>query len=219
MTAALPAPPLLCITDRLSASADLRAVVASVLRAGCRWIMLREKDLACPALAALAADIVALARPCGARVLVNGDIEAAAEAGADGVHLQSADRIGVARRLLPHGALIGVSSHAVAEANAAIVAGADYVTLSPIFATASKPGYGPILGIEGLAAACSAVAGPVVALAGISPANAARCLEAGAAGIAVMGGIMGALDPEAAARDLLRAMFPVREGQGDQECR
>jgi thiamine-phosphate pyrophosphorylase len=210
VTAALPAPALLFITDRLSASADLHAVVASALRAGCRWVMLREQDLDGAALAALAAEIVALARPYEACVLVNGDIAAARAAGAGGVHLQAAGEIGRARAALSQGALVGVSAHNAAEADGAIAAGADYVTLSPVFSTASKPGYGPALGTDGLAAACASVAGPVVALAGISPANAARCFAAGAAGIAVMGGIMRAPDPEAATRALLGAI-PGRE--------
>ena len=60
-----------------------------------------------------------------------------------------------------------------AEAAALIAAGADYVTVSPVFLTDSKPGYGPALGLDGLAKAVAAAKGPVVALAGITPANAA----------------------------------------------
>ena len=87
-------------------------------------------------------------------------------------------------------------------------AGADYVTLSPIFLSDSKPGYGPALGLDVLAAAAEADAapGPVVALAGITPDNAASCLAAGAAGIAVMGEIMRAEDPEKTVRRLLTAL-------------
>ena len=206
MTAALPAPPLLFITDRLSATVNLRHVVAAALRAGCRWIMVREKDLGTAALGALAADIVVLARPYGACVLVNGDIDAAVAAGAHGVHFQSADRIDEARAALGADALVGVSAHRVAEAREAAAAGADYVTISPVFLTGSKPGYGPALGVEGLAAACFAAVVPVIALAGISPANAAQCFAAGAGGIAVMGGIMRSSDPEAAVRALLDAI-------------
>jgi thiamine-phosphate pyrophosphorylase len=203
VTAALPAPPLLFITDRLSATVDLRDVVAAALRAGCRWIMVREKDLDTAALGALAADIVVLARPYGACVLVNGDIEAAVAAGARGVHLQAAEGIGRARAALGADALVGVSAHTVTEARDAAAAGADYVTISPVFLTDSKPRYGPALGVEGLAAACFAAVVPVIALAGISPANAAQCFAAGAGGIAVMGGIMRAADPEAAVRAVL----------------
>ena len=102
--------------------------------------------------------------------------------------------------------LIGASAHSNAEAAALIAAGADYVTISPIFLTDSKPGYGPALGLDGLAAAVVAAKGPVVALAGINPANARSCLEAGAAGIAVMGEIMRAADPETTVRGLVSAI-------------
>jgi thiamine-phosphate pyrophosphorylase len=87
-----------------------------------------------------------------------------------------------------------------------IAAGADYVTLSPVFLTESKPGYGPALGLEGLAAAVAAAKGPVIALAGITAANAAACIRAGAAGVAVMGEVMRAADPEATVRALVEAI-------------
>jgi thiamine-phosphate pyrophosphorylase len=111
----------------------------------------------------------------------------------------------MARRRLPQG-LIGVSAHSAAEAGALLRAGADYVTLSPIFLTDSKPGYGPALGLDALAAAASTAPGPIIALAGIGPDNAAQCLTAGARGIAVMGEIMRAADPEAMVRRLLTAI-------------
>ncbi|MGC2415820.1 MAG: thiamine phosphate synthase, partial [Stellaceae bacterium] len=79
-------------------------------------------------------------------------------------------------------------------------------TLSPIFLTDSKPGYGPAAGLDALAAAARLSFGPVIALGGIDEANAAACLAAGARGIAVMGGIMRAADPEATVRRLLAAM-------------
>jgi len=203
---ALPAPPLLVITDRVSATHDLIEMVGACLRAGCRWIMVREKDLATPDLTTLAGDIVALARPFGARIVVNGDLEAAVAARSDGVHLQSGEDIAAARVAMGDGALIGLSCHARSELQAALAAGADYATYSPVFLTESKPGYGPALGLEGLRGACAATPGPVIALAGISKDNAADCLRAGAAGIAVMGGVMRADDPEATTREFLKAM-------------
>jgi thiamine-phosphate pyrophosphorylase len=136
---------------------------------------------------------------------VHDDIEAAVAAGADGVHLPGGGDPAAARRLLPRG-LIGVSAHSPEEVAAQLKAGADYATLSPIFLTESKPGYGPALGLDALAAAARLSPGPVVALAGIDEHNAAACLAAGARGIAVMGEIMRAPDPEAATRRLLAAI-------------
>jgi thiamine-phosphate pyrophosphorylase len=206
VSAALPAPPLLLITDRLSTAADLREVIQAALEGGCRWIMVREKDLDREALTALAAGIVALARPFDACVVVNGDAEIAQAAQAAGAHVQSVEALAAARVRLGANALIGVSAHTLAEAEEAAAAGADYVTISPVFMTESKPGYGPALGLEGLATVCRAVACPVLALAGVAPDNAGACLKAGAAGVAVMGGIMRAEDPAERVRGFVRTL-------------
>ena len=124
-------------------------------------------------------------------------------AGATGVRAASGADPAVARARLPK-ALIGASAHSPAEAATLLEAGADYVTLSPIFLTESKAGYGPALGLGALRAASGA--GPVIALAGIDESNAGECLAAGAKGVAVMGEMMRSADPEATVRRLLRAL-------------
>jgi thiamine-phosphate pyrophosphorylase len=108
------------------------------------------------------------------------------------------------RAIFPRG-LIGSSAHSAHSAAALLRAGADYVTISPIFPTASKPGYGPAIGLDGLARTVAATPGPVVALGGITPDNAGLCRAAGAAGAAVMGEVMRAGDPEATVARLIRA--------------
>jgi thiamine-phosphate pyrophosphorylase len=138
-------------------------------------------------------------------IMAHDDLDAVVATGAGGVHLPAGSDPKAARALLPDGR-IGVSAHSPAEAAAMIAAGADYVTISPIFPTDSKPGYGPALGLAGLAEAAAIANGPVVALAGINPDNARSCIEAGAAGIAVMGEVMRAPDPEATVRALVEAI-------------
>lgn len=201
----IPFPPLLVISDWSQARLPLIEVAAAAFAGGCRWFSLREKELPAAERRALLAALVALARDYGATVTVHDDIEAAVTAGAAGVHLPSGSDPAAARRLLP-GKLIGVSAHSAAEGASLIAAGADYVTMSPVFLTESKPGYGPAIGFDGLAAAVATAKGPVVALAGITPANAASCLKAGAAGIAVMGEVMRAADPEATVRALISSL-------------
>lgn len=84
--------------------------------------------------------------------------------------------------------------HSVAEVQAA--AGSHFVTISPVAPTASKPGYGPPLGVEGVGSAVAAAGTmPVFALGGVTPANAAEFLAAGAHGVAVMGPVQRAEDP------------------------
>ncbi len=201
----LPQPPVLLITDRLQARVPLEEVAAAAFAAGCRWLLVRDKDLPEPKRVALARRLVALGRPLGAKVLLSADCEAVAAAGADGTHLPRDGDLAAARARLGGGALIGVSTHGLAEAERAAMAGADYATLSPIFETASKPGYGPALGLEMLGEVARQVALPILALGGITSERVGACLAAGAAGVAVMGDVMGADDPRMAMADLIAA--------------
>jgi thiamine-phosphate pyrophosphorylase len=201
----LPVPPLLVISDRRQTQQPLEMIAEAVFAGGCRWFSLREKDLPAEQRRALLAELVALGRRYRATVMAHDDIEAVLATGADGVHLPGGGDAAAARERLPRG-LIGVSTHAAAEAAAVLRAGADYVTLSPIFLTDSKQGYGPALGLDALAAAAAAAPGPIIALAGITPDNAASCLAAGARGIAVMGEVMRAVDPEEIVRRLIAAL-------------
>ena len=201
----LPYPPLLVISDRSQATQPLPEIAEAAFRAGCRWFSLREKDLPPPERLDLLRALVVLGHRFGATVTAHEDIEAVVLSGADGVHLPGGGDPVAARRRLPAG-LIGVSAHSPEEAAAQLKAGADYVTLSPIFLTVSKPGYGPAVGVDALAAAGRLSPGPVVALGGIDADNIALCLAAGARGIAVMGEIMRAADPEATVRHLLAAL-------------
>ncbi|BBF93194.1 thiamine phosphate synthase [Blastochloris tepida] len=198
----LPAPPLLLITDRRQAARPLDAVLAAALKAGCRWASLREKDLPDAEQVALALRLKPVARRFGAVLTLHGTPELAKAAGLDGVHLPDGADAAHARAVLGPSALIGVSQHRPGPADRA----ADYVIAAPVFLTASKPGYGPALGLDGLAAMVAEAGRPVVALGGIASQQVPDCLKAGAAGIAVMGGVMRADDPGAEVAALLASM-------------
>jgi thiamine-phosphate pyrophosphorylase len=201
----LPVPPLLVISDRRQARWPLEEVAEAVFAGGCRWFSLREKDLTPQERRVLLSELVSLGRRFGAVVTAHEDIEAVVAIGADGVHVPSGGSPEAARARLP-GALVGASAHTVDEATALLRAGADYVTVSPVFVTASKPGYGPELGLDSLVQIVAQAPGPVVALGGITAENAASCLGAGACGVAVMGEVMRSADPRAAVECILRAM-------------
>lgn len=200
----LPLPPLLVITDRHQAKQPLETIVEAVFAADCRWISLREKDLDPAERLDLLRRLISLAAQHGALVSVHDDVEAARSLGI-GLHLPAGASLHAGRQVLGRQALIGISTHSLAEVRGARVAGADYVTLSPIFESASKPGYGPALGLDALAEA-SKVGIPLLALGGITEANAKQCLAAGASGMAVMGPVMRAADPGAATAGLLSAL-------------
>jgi len=205
----LPGPPLLLITDRRQARGDLAGVVAAACAAGCRWVSLREKDLPEAEQLALFARLRDATGPFGVVLTLHGPAALAKAAGADGVHLAAGSDARVARALLGPGALIGLSTHAPGEGREAADV-LDYVTASPVFLTASKPGHGPALGLGGLAACVAASPVPVIALGGIDAGNAAACRRAGAAGIAVMGAVMRAAEPGAEIDCLLTPPIPCR---------
>lgn len=123
----------------------------------------------------------------GATFVVNDDVEAAFALGADGVHLGQDDT--GAERARAAGLLLGRSAVTLEQA---LAADADYLGVGPVWATPSKHDADPPIGLDGLHEICAAVAAPVIAIGGIDATNAAACIEAGAAGVAV---IRAATDP------------------------
>ncbi len=180
---------LLVVTDRHQAPAPLPEVVEDLLGAGARWIWLRDRDLPPDERRALARDLAARVARHGGTLTIGADVALAAACGT-GVQLGAGDDVGAARRRMDDAALVGVSAHGLDDLRRARDAGADYATLSPIFPSPSKPGYGPALGLEALAALHEAVGLPVLALGGVTAAEARACRDAGAHGIAVMGPAM-----------------------------
>jgi len=126
-------------------------------------------------------------RGLGTAFVVNDDVDAALELGADGVHLGQSDE--GAERARARGLLLGRSATTYTEA---VAADADYLGVGPIWTTPSKPDAAAPLGLGALERICRAVSMPVIAIGGIDAANAGDCIRAGAAGVAV---IRAATDP------------------------
>lgn len=174
-------PRLLVLTDRTQCAGSLTGTVVRAVDAGARAVVLREKDLPDPDRRRVADELEAVLAPVGGLLIWGGH---AGSEDARAVHLAAADPFPLVRP-----SLIGRSCHSRAELDQAAAEGCDYATISPVFATASKPGYGPALGLEALAAAV--VAGPpAFALAGVRPDDVRGCRAAGVHGVAVMGAIM-----------------------------
>jgi thiamine-phosphate pyrophosphorylase len=123
-------------------------------------------------------------RELGPMFVVNDDVQAAVALGADGVHLGQDDP--GSEEALAAGLMLGRSASNVEEAQTAEAEGAAYIGAGPVWATPSKPDADPAIGLDGLRAVCEAVSIPVVAIGGIDESNARACIEAGAAGIAVV---------------------------------
>ena len=202
----LPSPPLLLITDQSQATCPLVDVVAAAFEGGCRWVMIREKNIGPKTCQKLLSDILGQAKPFGAVVTINADVKAVNLEDAAGVHLpQKKYDFRSLRLQLGQQSLIGVSVHNIIEGKAAI--GADYVTVSPVFNTASKPGYGPAIGVKGFKEIARSLPMPTLALGGIEPSNVAQLRKGGAAGFAVMGSVMRAENPAQKVNDLVSAWY------------
>lgn len=174
----------------------------AALAAGLPAIQLREKDLPGRPLLALADALRAETSRAGALLFVNDRIDVAIAAGADGVHLGEASMPpGVVRRLLPAGALIGLSTHVPGEPAAS---DADFVFFGPVRATPAKAG--PPQGFTRLAEAVRAAPVPVLAIGGLTVDAVPEVRAAGATGVAVIRAILAAPDPGAATRELLAAL-------------
>jgi thiamine monophosphate synthase len=191
---------IVVLTDRRLARRPLPEVVEAALAGGAARIILRERTMEYAQRRALAHQ---LRRIAGDRLVVAGPDPL----GGAAVHLAAADP-------LVMGGLVGRSCHDAAELGR--LSTEDYVTLSPMYPTATKPGYGPALTPSGAAALRSPV--PWLALGGVtSPARAAECAAVGAAGVAVLGAVMRADDPAAVVRSLLagfRSGRPAPAGPG-----
>ncbi|MET8838350.1 thiamine phosphate synthase [Micromonospora sp. NPDC004540] len=180
------------LTDRRVARRPLAEVVAAAVAGGVRWVVLREKDLSRAERAALAVELRAILADAGGRLIVAGPDPL----DGDAVHLPAAGPYPP-----PAVGLVGRSCHDAPEL--ARLSTEDYVTLSPVFPTRTKPGYGPPLRPDGLRALIAASPVPVLALGGIeTPEQVRECVAAGAAGVAVLGALMRAGDPSEVAATL-----------------
>ncbi|MGY0006960.1 thiamine phosphate synthase [Micromonospora sp. I033] len=183
------------LTDRWQARRPLVEVVEAAVAGGVRWVVLREKDLSQAERAALAAELRSILADAGGRLIVAGPDPL----NGDAVHLPAAGPYPP-----PAVRLVGRSCHDATEL--ARLTTEDYVTLSPVFSTRTKPGYGPPLHPAGLRELVAASPVPVLALGGIeTPEQVRECVAAGAAGVAVLGALMRADDAAEVAAALIAA--------------
>jgi thiamine-phosphate pyrophosphorylase len=200
---------LCVITDAgLVPGRDHVAVAEAALAGGADMIQLRDKtpDLRC--LLPQARRIRVACRAHGALFIVNDRLDLALAAGADGLHVGQDDLPApLARKLLGPAMLLGVSTHDLRQAQAAVAAGADYIGFGPMFGTPTKEtGYGP-RGTAMLREVREAVQVPIVAIGGITLANVAAVIRAGATAPAVISAVVAAPDIAAAAAEFSRRVL------------
>jgi thiamine-phosphate pyrophosphorylase len=204
---------LCVITDpSLAPGKDHVAIAEAALAGGADIIQLRDKRGDLRGLLPQARAIQALCRRRGATFIVNDRVDLALAADADGAHVGQDDLPAeAARRLLGPGRLLGVSTHDAEQARAALAAGADYIGFGPMFATGTKDtGYAPrgpaaLAGIRALVGSL-----PILAIGGISAANVAEVIRAGATAPAVISAVVAAPDISAAAAAFRAAVLAAR---------
>ena len=189
---------------------DLAELARLVAEGGATLVQLRDKKSDTGVLIERARAIKAVLAPFKVPLLINDRVDVALVAQADGVHVGQTDMpVADARRLLPPGAIIGLSINSVERAQAAPLDLLDYVGIGGVYATTSKETKNTPIGLAGLARIANAFhmrapLFPLCAIAGIDAGNAGNTIVAGADGVAVISALSLAPDPRAAARELRR---------------
>ena len=198
---------LCLVTDSALANGrSLAGIVAAAVQGGVTLVQLREKTASTRVFIEQARVLKRLLAPLRVPLLINDRIDVALAAGADGAHVGQQDMpVALARQLLGPAAIIGLSITELGQVRDRDVELADYFGVGPIFAQSTKLDATPPLGLDGLAEARRATGKPIVAIGGVSAANADAVRSAGADGIAVVSAIMSADDARAAAAALLSA--------------
>jgi thiamine-phosphate pyrophosphorylase len=221
---------LYLICDSLPGGRDLRELLPPAIAGGVDIVQLRDKLLAADELTSIAREASALCRRLGALFIVNDRPEIALAAGADGVHVGQQDMsVEQTRELLGEAMLVGLSTHAPAEIDAAQrgtaarhpgshaardnLARVDYIGVGPVYSTPTKPGR-PATGLDLVRYAAAHSRLPFFAIGGIHAGNATAVLAAGARRLAVVRAIAEAPEPVRAARELRAAL----EGVDARSC-
>ena len=192
---------------------DPGPVLRALRAAGIRLVQLRGKGMTAGEFLSWAAAGVRGASGSGLRIVVNDRADVALLSGADGVHLGQDDvSPHAARRLLGEDAVIGLSTHTVAEVRAARSEPADYLAIGPVFPTGTKPDAAPVVALSGVREARRLSDGPLVAIGGIGAERITEVLGAGADAAAVISAVSGSSAREAA--DRARALLARAERIG-----
>ncbi len=199
----------LAVTNRfLCKGKPLIRAVEEAIAGGVEAVLLREQGLDDRVLYVVARQFKRVLEGRGIPLLISQRVDIAMAVGAQGVHLDGSSLpVEVARPLLGPDATIGFSAHSVEEAIEAQGKSVDYVTLSPIFPTRSKPLARP-LGVNCLREVAERSRVPVFALGGIGPLEARQAFEAGAYGVAVMSALWKG-DPREVAEEITREMKEI----------
>ena len=203
---------LYLVTDRgLSRGRTTLEIVEAALRGGVTCVQLREKSSSTREFITRALSIKNYLNRHKIPLIINDRVDVAQAVNADGVHLGQSDMpLEMAQKIAGSSMLIGISAESVQDAVEAENGGADYLGVSPIYATPTKTDTAPPLGIQGLREIKNRVKIPLVGIGGLNNSNAAEVIRNGADGVAVVSAIVAAEDPETAAMNLKQIINEAR---------
>jgi thiamine-phosphate pyrophosphorylase len=187
---------------------EVRAFAEGLRRAGVTLLQYRDKTGDDATILRNAEMLIELFEGTGAKLILNDRADLMMLARWDGLHVGQDDLSPEdARIVIGDGRLIGVSTHTEEQVRVAEASRADYVAIGPVFATGTKANAAPVVGLEGVRRARAQTTKPLVAIGGITRANARSVIEAGADSVAVIGGLFGDGEPvEQVVRDFIKIL-------------
>ena len=198
--------------SEVAAGKDILQLIGAALEGGATIIQLRGKKWTSREFLEIGIKAVQFLRPKKRPLIINDRVDIALACEADGVHLGQDDMpLLCAREILGKKRIIGISVSTPEDAKAAEIGGADYIGAGPIFKTLSKKDVGPLLGLEGVRRIREEVKVPILAIGGISVANAADVIAAGADGVAVISAITAADNPKKAATEIIESIGKINK--------
>jgi thiamine-phosphate pyrophosphorylase len=204
---------LYLVTDRgLARGRSTLEIVSAAVHGGATVVQLREKDCSTRDFIEQGLAIKDFLKDHGVPLIINDRVDVAQAVKANGVHLGQTDMpLEMAKGILGDTMIIGISAESIQDAIEAEKGGADYLGVSPIYATPTKTDTASPLGLEGLQEIRKAVRLPLVGIGGLSRDNAAAVIRSGADGVAVVSAIVAADDPETAAGDLKKIIIGAQQ--------
>lgn len=203
---------LYAVTPDVTNAESALETVRKLLKGGVDAVQLRTRSLTDRDTLELGKKMKAACHASNALFLIDNRVDLAVALDADGVHIGHTDLpLLMAREMMGHKRLVGMSTHSVPEALQAQKEGADYVSCGPLWATPTKPDYPAVgLGLIGLYRAALKI--PFVAIGGIDEKNIDQVTVAGASCVAIVRALYNAADPEAAAKNFKKAVTPAKAG-------
>jgi len=204
---------LYLVTDRgMARDRSTLEIVRAAVNGGATVVQLREKDCSTREFIEQALAVKDFLKARRVPLIINDRLDVAQAVQADGVHLGQTDMpLELAKGILGDSMIIGISAESLKDAMAAEKGGADYLGVSPIYATPTKTDTAPPLGLAGLNEIRKAVRLPLVGIGGLNRENAAEVIRSGADGVAVVSAIVAADDPEAAASALKKIIIEAKQ--------